>query len=235
MTNAFKLWLSKNSSKIFAGILLILFVYLFLKGIDTHYADKNKKRDDALAEREKRIIANSARVDGKSTTSDSKNEINDNYVIELNKIKKNTEEHNDVYNILIKLLNLAYDANQSDNNLTAKKDMYDVFSDDLIKQLSNNEKKVSVENVTEYFFDIESLEDFSASNLYEYSKYNNVSRYAYVIRYQKEGYVPYYGFVLISVDYNNRTFCYDGLIEDIDEVDKDKKIEMIENKGSNIF
>lgn len=44
-----------------------------------------------------------------------------------------------------------------------------------------------------------------------------------------------YNYMIINIDENNRTFSYDGNIEDLSEYAFDDQYDTIENKGSNVF
>ena len=74
-----------------------------------------------------------------------------------------------------------------------------------------------------------------AREIFKFSEDNNVKRYIAKIIYDNHQPVVDVRYMIINMDYNNRTFSYDGDILSLNYIDYDKKISEIENKESNTF
>lgn len=219
--NRFKLWLNRNDFKIIILIICISMGHIFLKGVGSYYG-KNENNSNS-----------------NSTTLNTSLENNiDEQIVEtenFTELEKSSEESQNIIFVIKKIIYTIYQANISNDNLSLRQDIYNMFSEKMIQGFFNEGSDISVDSVLNYIIYVDNLSNYAIGNIYKCKENNNISKYAIVLRYKIDENNISDNYFILNIDYNNNTFSYDGIVNDLSEVDIYGELNEIKNKNSNVF
>lgn len=108
-------------------------------------------------------------------------------------------------------------------------------SEQFLDTLGYGKKYITTDNILSYIDDLNNINNYSIIKIYKIGEKNNVAKYAINLKLPDVEGTIVYNYMIINIDENNRTFSYDGNIEDLSEYAFDDQYDTIENKGSNVF
>ena len=218
MWNRFRLWLSKNDSKILIVIISVLGIYLLIKGINSFFKEQQQLKSSNYP------IQNTSIFDDVEYTEDDLIEINN-----------SEDDYQTVKKIEEKIINTIYVARR-DNDNTQKQNLINMCSKKFIDNLTTARRTITSDNILDYVDKIDDINDYSITKIYKYGEKNNVAKYVVNIKVDDGGPAIISGYMIINIDKNNRTFSYDGTAMNTNGIyDEDNQFETIEDKGSNVF
>lgn len=217
--NKFKIWLNRNDFNILIIIIIVLMGYVFLKSLGSFYEKDNNKIEQ---KQENTYLNNSETAHNISI---------DNF----KQLDKSLNEYQDVILIIQKIINTIYQANISNDNLSLRQDIYNMFSEKMIQDLLNEGSSISVDSVLNYTFYVDNISNYGIGNIYKCKENNNIFKYAIVLRHKIDEKNISDNYFILNIDYNNHTFSYEGIVNDLSEVDITGELNDIKNKNSNAF
>ena len=218
MWNRIRLWLSKNDRKIIAVVLVIMAFLFFIRGANNYAKNQQQEKVEEYATEEKNeSIFEDAEYDEKDMTE----------------LSNSQEEYDTVYNVAKKFVNYVYKANRT-QDVSDIKNVLDMCGDRFINNLTNDVRKITTDNVMNFMFKLDNLNEYSFRNIYMYSQSNNVKRYIIDFEIKRNQNVVD-SYMVINLDFNNKTFSYDGNYMNLNYLNSNEKINEIENKIVNTF
>lgn len=219
--NRFRLWFSRNGFKIFLMIVGILILYIFIKGWNNYYRNElESEQQEVLGETNELNQSNEMNLD------------NSNFV----EIKNTSTEYEKINSVVQKMLTYVSRAVLNSDNVSTIQDIRNMFTNEYIEKLSNlAEYMLRVDCILNFIYDAENIDQYSVGNVYRFYKNKEVERYLVELKYNKSDDEFTTIYLIINMDYKNNTFSYDGTVIDEQDITFDKKIDSIENKGSNTF
>lgn len=221
MLNKFKIWLNRNYLKIIVTVTILVLGYILLNRLDK-FAESLQYVGQS--DNENTVVTNE---------SDNTNvpEVNEN---DLDKVSSSTSEYKDVTKVAQKIINYIYLAQKSDDT-SKKQDILNVCSNVFIDNLTTEKRTINTDNIMDYVFSVSNVNDYSVKNIVKYGENGNVKKYAVSIRFDNGSSAIIDSYMVINIDYDNKTFSYDGNVMSLDYVDSTNELENIENKKSNTF
>ena len=120
-------------------------------------------------------------------------------------------------------------------SVVLKQSLIDMCSEQFLDTLGYGKKYITTDNILSYIDDLNNINNYSIIKIYKIGEKNNVAKYAINLKLPDVEGTIVYNYMIINIDENNRTFSYDGNIEDLSEYAFDDQYDTIENKGSNVF
>lgn len=221
MWNRFKIWLNRNDFKIVTYIIVAVGIYIMLRGLDVFFENK---REDEIKQIEENII--------NENTSDNEKKIYQES--ELLSIDSTFNEYKDIENVVKKIFNTSYQANKNDDK-SLKQDIINMCSDEFIENLTTPKREITTDNILDYFLSVEKISNYSVEKIYKFNEKNNIRKYGIDLKFDDGGPAVINSYLMINMDYNNKTFSCDGSYYTLAAVDGDIYMDFIENKGCNTF
>ena len=223
MINKLKIWLNRNSFRITIIIIVLILGYTLLNRLNYFVGNiqDDEQIDDKISE---------AAGDSESNNTNVQ-EVNEN---DLDKVSSSTSEYKDVTKVAQKIINYIYLAQKSDDT-SKKQDILNVCSNVFIDNLTTEKRTINTDNIMDYVFSVSNVNDYSVKNIVKYGENGNVKKYAVSIRFDNGSSAIIDSYMVINIDYDNKTFSYDGNVMSLDYVDSKNELENIENKESNTF
>ncbi len=223
MINKLKIWLNRNSFRITIIIIVLILGYTLLNRLNYFVGNiqDDEQIDGQISEAAGDSESNNANVQ----------EVNEN---DLDKVSSSTSEYKDVTKVAQKIINYIYLAQKSDDT-SKKQDILNVCSNVFIDNLTTEKRTINTDNIMDYVFSVSNVNDYSVKNIVKYGENGNVKKYAVSIRFDNGSSAIIDSYMVINIDYDNKTFSYDGNVMSLDYVDSTNELENIENKKSNTF
>lgn len=217
--NKFKLWLSRNDFKILLVVVCFVVIYIFIKNIN-HYYETIRKEEQNTAN----LVENVAVGETENTEVQ----------VALQEMDSSSEEFTQVSAAIEKLLTAMYQAKNSED-ATVKQQLYNLFSEELLEEMFREDGTATAtgNSILNYISNIDTLEKYSVGKILAFSENNHVVRYVVEEVYQVSEDRNVTIYMVINIDYNHKTFSYDGNVSDAESVKSDKKIDFIVDNGSN--
>lgn len=223
MINKLKIWLNRNSFKITIIIIVLILGYTLLNRLN--YFVGNIQDDEQIDDQISEVAGDS------ESNNTNVQEVNEN---DLDKVSSSTSEFKDVTKVAQKIINYIYLAQKSDDT-SKKQDILNVCSNVFIDNLTTEKRTINTDNIMDYVFSVSNVNDYSVKNIVKYGENGNVKKYAVSIRFDNGSSAIIDSYMVINIDYDNKTFSYDGNVMSLDYVDSTNELENIENKKSNTF
>ena len=222
MWNRFKIWINRNDFRIIIYILVIIGIYLMIKGINVFFKnqhDENIKKIAANLESENTSVINENKID----------------IENLDNINSETEEYQNVNNVAKKIINIAYQVEKSEDN-ELKEDIINLCSNEFFYNLNTlGIQEITTDNIMEYFVKIDNIDNYLIGKSYKISERNNINKYAVVLRYDDGVGAIIDSYIVFNLDYNNNTFSYDGVYYNLSVINSDINENIIEDNSNNTF
>jgi len=215
--NKFKLWLNRNDFKIIIITIIIIMTYILLKSMGSY-----NKKDEEIEKQE-------------NTYSYENNVVSNNTSNNFILSDKSKEDSQDIISIAEKIITTIYQANLNNDNISLKQEIYNMFPDEVIEDLLNSGENINVNSILNFTFYVDDIKNYKIGKVYKGKEENNIVQYAVVLRYQKDENNPIDKYLVINMDYNNSTFSYGGIVNNLDDFDSSGELCEIKNKGSNSF
>ena len=216
MWNRFRLWLNRNDVKIIVWTLIIIGVYLVIKGINNF--SKNEMQNQAIQSE------NTSIFDDTQYSED-----------DMAKLSTSENDYTTAKKITEKIIQVIYKARKNDDNLL-KQDLVNMCSDRFIDNLTTPRRAITTENILLYVDEIDDINNYSITNIYKYGERNNIDRYIISLRFDDGKTAIADSYMVIYIDKNNNTFSYDGNFMSLNAIESsDGYFKEIKNNGSNTF
>lgn len=216
MWNRFRLWLNRNDVKIIVWTLIIIGVYLVIKGINNF--SKNEMQNQAIESE------NTSIFDDTQYSED-----------DMAKLSTSENDYTTATKITEKIIQVIYKARKNDDNLL-KQDLVNMCSDRFIDNLTTPRRAITTENILLYVDEIDDINNYSITNIYKYGERNNIDRYIISLRFDDSKTAIVDSYMVIYIDKNNNTFSYDGNFMSLNAIESsDGYFKEIKNNGSNTF
>ena len=216
MWNRFRLWLNRNDVKIIVWTLIIIGVYLVIKGINNF--SKNEMQNQAIQSE------NTSIFDDTQYSED-----------DMAKLSTSENDYTTAKKITEKIIQVIYKARKNDDNLL-KQDLVNMCSDRFIDNLTTPRRAITTENILLYVDEIDDINNYSITDIYKYGERNNIDRYIISMRFDDGKTAIVDSYMVIYIDKNNNTFSYDGNFMSLNAIESsDGYFKEIKNNGSNTF
>ena len=201
MWNKFKIWLNRNDFKIITILLIIIGIYLLIKGSNNYFKNQVKSSDLYEYNESNQNISIFDNI-----------EYNDD---DLNKIEKSDDEYKLVSKIAERFINTIYRANKN-NDESAKKDLVNMCSARWINSLTNERRVIGTDNILIFLMQVDNVSDYSIENIYKYGEKNNIGKYIVNLKFDDGKTAIITSYMIINIDTETGTFAYDGSYIDLD-------------------
>ncbi len=216
MWNRFRLWLNRNDVKIIVWTLIIIGVYLVIKGINNF--SKNEMQNQAIQSE------NTSIFDDTQYSED-----------DMAKLSTSENDYTTAKKITEKIIQVIYKARKNNDNLL-KQDLVNMCSDRFIDKLTTPRRAITTENILLYVDEIDDINNYSITDIYKYGERNNIDRYIISMRFDDGKTAIVDSYMVIYIDKNNNTFSYDGNFMSLNAIESsDGYFKEIKNNGSNTF
>lgn len=201
MWNKFKIWLNRNDFKIITILLIIIGIYLLIKGSNNYFKNQVKSSDLYEYNESNQNISIFDNI-----------EYNDD---DLNKLEKSDDEYKLVSKIAERFINTIYRANKN-NDESAKKDLVNMCSARWINSLTNERRVIGTDNILIFLMQVDNVSDYSIENIYKYGEKNNIGKYIVNLKLDDGKTAIITSYMIINIDKETGTFAYDGSYIDLD-------------------
>lgn len=227
MINRFKIWFNRNNYKIMATIFVILIVYVAIKGLNNYFKNSYENEKTSQLEPKTDIYDN---LDGEYLFEDKKD------IETYKKLDKDDEEYNTVQDIFSNILNKVSKA-RANNDSKLKSELYNICADFFLDEMTSSKKEPDEDNILDYYLGVEesNINKYYIGEVYKYYQNNDVKGYIVETRYDMGNEQYENGFMVIYVDYENKTFLYGGGYASLDNINSTIDQESIEKIDGNSF
>lgn len=228
--NKFRLWISRNGFRVFIICAFLLMIYFFIKYLNDSYRDDlETQKQEVLSE-----IRETQKQEDSVLNRTEQEQIVKNS--NLGQVVDTSIEYEKVSNVVNKILTYINQANLTTDNAQLKQDIYHMFSDALVEKLSGMPGSTfGADSILNFTFYVDDISQYTVQNVYTLNENRNVKRYLVELSYNNLNQTSLLSYLMINMDYDHNTFSYDGTFSQEEDITGNKKIEAIENKGSNTF
>ena len=218
MWNRFRLWVNKNDIKIITVILIIIGIFILIKGVNSFFKGKQQEKKNNYE------IENISIFDDVQYSEEDFTEINN-----------SSDEYKTLNKIAEKIIDTIYKA-RKDDDYEQKQNLINMCSNRFINNLTTPKRTITTDNILLYVDEVKDVNDYSIKNIYKYGEKDNIAKYIISKRLDAGGAAIIDSYMVINIDKNNKTFSYDGDSLNLNTIyNGDEQFETIENKGSNTF
>ena len=218
MWNRFRLWVNKNDIKIITVILIIIGIFILIKGVNSFFKGKQQEKKNNYE------IENISIFDYVQYSEEDLTEINN-----------SSDEYKTLKKIAEKIIDTIYKA-RKDDDYEQKQNLINMCSNRFINNLTTPKRTITTDNILLYVDEVKDVNDYSIKNIYKYGEKDNIAKYIISKRLDAGGAAIIDSYMVINIDKNNKTFSYDGDSMNLNTIyNGDEQFETIENKGSNTF
>lgn len=219
MWNKFRLWFSKNDSKIFLYTIIVIIVIVTIKGSNSYLKKISQNQNDDSNNTQNSSIFNSVQYEED----------------DLTQIDSKQDEYNIVKSIGNKFINTVYKATINDDE-TLKQSVINMCSKRFIDSLTTERRTITTENILDYISKIENESYYSIENIYKYGEKDDISEYVINLKYDDGVTAIVSSYMVIYLDKNNGTFSYDGEYMEFEFINSEGEYyKNIPNNGSNMY
>ena len=226
MINKFKIWFNRNNYRIMIIVLEIMIGYGIIYGLNKYFKEYSQ------ADNNTQEIINNAyiKTEGDYLFKDKSN------LETYQQIDSSIEEYKTAKNILNIIFNKIINAREN-NDESTKQELYNMCSDNFIKEMTTWQKAPNKENILDYYVGANrnNINKYYVGEIFNYYENKDIKGYLVESRCNigNNGYENSY--ILIYVDYSTKAFLYGGGYQNLNGIDSTIDIKTISDKGGNTF